>query len=147
MDRISSFSIEHTTLEKGVYVSREDKVGEMVVTTFDVRMKAPYRDKPLNPATAHTLEHCLATFLRNSRDDILYAGPMGCMTGFYVIVKGKKTVIDITESLLDAFEWVMATDVVPGASMKECGNYTFMDLDDAKTEASSFLQVLIRKDK
>ena len=142
MQRIKSFEIDHTTLRKGLYVSRQDKLFLSFVTTYDVRMKTPYADKPLNPATAHTIEHCLATYLRNTRDDIVYVGPMGCMTGFYVVVGGKKYVGNIRQSLIDAFAWITETDTIPGASMRECGNYTFMDLNDAKREAAEYLKIL-----
>lgn len=142
MRRIKSFEIDHTKLQKGLYVSRQDKMFLSFVTTFDVRMKTPYVDVPLNPATAHTIEHCLATYLRNTRDDIVYVGPMGCMTGFYVLVGGKKHVGNILQSLIDAFKWIADTDVVPGASMRECGNYTFMDLEDARKEAVEYLKIL-----
>ena len=142
MERIASFEIDHTTLKKGVYVSRQDTFGVSCITTFDLRMKTPYSDTPLEPATAHTLEHCLATCLRYHRDDIIYVGPMGCMTGFYVVVMGKKGVENILPSLLDAFEWVTRADAVPGASKKECGNYTFMDFPDAKREAGLYIKVL-----
>lgn len=142
MKRIASFETDHTKMRKGLYVARHDTFFLSAVTTFDLRMKTPYADKPLNPATAHTIEHCLATYLRNNRDDIIYVGPMGCMTGFYVVVSGKKYVANIRQSLIDAFMWMAETDTVPGASMKECGNYTFMDLDDAKNEAVEYLKTL-----
>ena len=134
MKEIESFKIDHTTLKKGLYVSRHDRCFLSCATTYDVRMKTPYSEKPLDPKTSHTIEHCLATFLRNTRDDVVYVGPMGCLTGFYVVVWGKKFVGNIRQSLADAFKWITETDTVPGASMKECGNYTFMDLEDAKRE-------------
>lgn len=142
MKRIASFEVDHTKLVKGLYVSRHDKFFLSCVTTFDLRMKTPYIDKPLNPATAHTLEHCLATFLRNHRSDIIYVGPMGCMTGFYVVVAGKKGTANIRQSLVEAFGWVLRTNSIPGATEKECGNYTFMDLADARREAAAYIEVL-----
>lgn len=145
MKRIKSFEIDHTRLERGLYVSRQDTFFLSCVTTFDLRMKKPYADKPLNPATAHTLEHCLATYLRNTRRDIIYVGPMGCMTGFYVVVSGKKSEENIRKSLIDAFEWVLGTNKIPGATREECGNYTFMDLADARREAASYIEVLRRR--
>lgn len=142
MEKIESFKIDHTKLKKGLYVSRKDTFFLSCVTTFDLRMKTPYADKPLNPPTAHALENCLATYLRNKRDDIIYTGPMGCMTGFYVVMFGDKGIREVIPSLIDAFEWVLQTEVVPGATMRECGNYTFMDLEDARREASAYLKVL-----
>lgn len=142
MNSIASFRIDHTKLTKGLYVSREDEFFMSCVTTFDLRMKTPYVDVPLAPKTAHTLEHCLATYLRNKRDDVIYVGPMGCMTGFYVVVYGKKAVENILDSLIGAFKWVLGAEFVPGATKEECGNYTFMDLEDAKREAAEYLKVL-----
>lgn len=143
MKPIKSFLIDHTKLKKGLYVSRIDKVGIFsYATTFDLRMKTPYIDKPLNPATAHTIEHCLATYLRNKRSDIIYAGPMGCMTGFYVVVRGKCGVDNIRATLLGAFDWIIKTNSIPGASKIECGNCDFMDLGDARREAAAYWQVL-----
>ena len=143
MKPIKSFTIDHTKLTKGLYVSRVDKVSLFsYATTFDLRMKTPYKDRPIKPATAHTLEHCLAYYLRNTRKDILYVGPMGCMTGFYVVVSGKKGVFDILDSLYAAMGYILDTGKVAGATMKECGNYTFMDLEDAKREANAYRAVL-----
>lgn len=136
MKEIRSFQIDHTTLERGIYVSRSDHFGGGDIVTYDIRMKAPYRDIPLRSATAHTLEHFLATYLRNARNDIVYVGPMGCMTGFYVVVYGGE---GIDRSLADALRWVLTQDEVPGATKVQCGNYTFMDLEDAKKEARAFL--------
>lgn len=145
MRKIKSFRIDHTKLTKGVYVSRVDRVGMFSrVTTFDVRMKTPYKEEALNPAAAHAIEHCLATFLRNTRRDIVYAGPMGCMTGFYVLVKGKKKVADIVPSLREAFEWMQFVDDIPGSTMKECGNYTFMDIVGMRREAAAFCEAVLR---
>ena len=143
METIASFKIDHTTLTKGLYVSRIDRVGLFsYATTFDVRMKTPYKDVPLFASSVHTLEHCLATYLRNERKDVLYVGPMGCLTGFYVILSGKRTTESIRQSLKRAFYWIQTIDTVPGATKKECGNYTFMNLKDAKTEAAAYLEVL-----
>ena len=144
MKRIKSFEVDHTTLVKGLYVSRTDRFGETYVTTFDLRMKTPYKDEPLKPATAHTLEHCLATYLRNVRDDVVYVGPMGCMTGFYVVLVGRKGTDDVIGSLRDAFGWTARTDTVPGATERECGNCAFMNLPDARREADEYLVVLER---
>ena len=142
MKRIQSFEIDHTQLEKGVYVSRVDAVGRSFVTTFDLRMKAPYRDARLHGTSAHALEHALATYLRNTRNDVLYVGPMGCLTGFYVLLTGKKEVKQLLPSLIDAFEWILTLTQVPGATRYECGNFPFMDLAKAKMDAEQYLQVL-----
>ena len=142
MKRIKSFEVDHTKLRKGLYVSRYDTFALSCVTTFDLRMKTPYVDEPLKPATAHTLEHCLATYLRNTRKDVIYVGPMGCMTGFYVVLAGRKVRENIMQSLLEAFGWVLRTNSIPGATQVECGNYTFMDLSDARREAAAYIEVL-----
>ena len=142
MKRIKSFDIDHTTLTKGIYLSRSDRFFLSYATTYDLRMKTPYVDRPLIPATAHTLEHCLATYLRNTRSDIIYVGPMGCMTGFYVVVAGKKGIGNIIRSLIDAFEWTARVTEIPGATKKECGNYLFMDLEDARREAADYASLL-----
>ena len=146
MKRIKSFEVDHTKLKKGLYVSRIDSFGITSTTTYDLRMKTPYVDKPLNPATAHTLEHCLATYLRNERNDIIYVGPMGCMTGFYVIVAGRNGIFSIKKTILSALEWKLRTNTIPGATKEECGNYTFMDLSDARREAASYIEVLRSSD-
>lgn len=140
MKLIRSFQRDHTILEKGIYVMREDFSDVFPILTYDIRMKAPYRDVPLRPETAHTLEHFLATYLRNTRNDIIYVGPMGCLTGFYVVVAGQT---DIRESLVDALEWIKTQKSVPGSSPEQCGNYTFMDIEDAKSEAEAFLKVFL----
>lgn len=142
MKRIASFEIDHLTLVKGLYVSRRDTFPDAVTTTFDLRMKTPYTDEPLNPAAAHALEHFLATYLRNYRYDVVYVGVMGCMTGFYVVLAGKKDCADIVGTLIDALEWIQTQSKVVGATPRECGNYSFMDLDDAKREAKEYANVL-----
>lgn len=144
MKKIKSFTIDHTKLKKGLYISRVDRTGLFsYATTFDLRMKTPYVDVPLNPATAHTIEHCLATYLRNRMSDVLYVGPMGCMTGFYVILKGRKKASYLLPFLLEAFDWIIKTNTVPGATKKECGNYLFMNLSDARKEASAYMDFLL----
>lgn len=143
MKRIKSFEIDHATLTKGLYVSRTDRVGLLAhVTTFDVRMKTPYKEPHVCPEAAHVIEHALATFLRNTRRDVAYVGPMGCLTGFYVILNGRKRVADLLPSLISAFEWILTIDAVPGASEKECGNYQFMNLAEAKRESKQYLLTL-----
>ena len=143
MEDIQSFKVDHTKLGRGLYVSRVDKVGLLShATTFDLRMKKPYSDVPLKPQTAHAIEHCLATYLRNTRRDIIYAGPMGCLTGFYVVVSGTVSVGEIVGSLIGAFKYILEVEAVPGATKEQCGNCEFMDLPDAKREAEEYLYVL-----
>lgn len=140
MERITSFSVDHTKLKKGVYVSRVD--GDL--TTFDIRMCTPNRDTPLDPKAAHTIEHIGATLLRNGdyKDHIIYFGPMGCMTGFYLITRDldfelvKTLVRDVFERIVD---W---NQEIPGAKKEECGNYTYMDLKKAKEFSQFFLSSL-----
>ena len=146
MKRIPSFDIDHTKLKKGVYVSRKDKVLWKTLTTFDIRMKTPYMDKPLSARSAHTLEHLAATWLRNSRvqDRVVYFGPMGCLTGFYLILKGNLSPYDIQNVLFDMFLWISNFEGnVPGATEKECGNYLLNDLASAKRDAYQFLKDVI----
>lgn len=135
MERITSFCVDHRQLKKGIYVSRVD--GEL--TTYDIRMCEPNVDTPLDPKAAHTIEHIGATLLRNGvyKDSIIYFGPMGCMTGFYLITKDLtfETVISLVKDIYTQISsW---NNQIPGAKPEECGNYTYMDLDKAK-EASFF---------
>lgn len=138
MERITSFSVDHTQLKKGIYVSRID--GDL--TTFDIRMCEPNVDEPLDPRSAHTIEHIGATLLRNGKykDYVIYFGPMGCMTGFYLITKDLEleTVIEIIRDVFTKIsDW--NTDI-PGAKKEECGNYTYMDLDKAKASSLFFIE-------
>ena len=137
MERITSFSVDHTKLKKGVYISKVDDN----LTTYDIRMCEPNHDQPLNPQAAHTIEHIGATLLRNGeyKEHIIYFGPMGCMTGFYLITKDLD--FEIVKSLVkETFEKIANWDQdIPGAKKEECGNYTYMDLDKAKESASFFI--------
>lgn len=143
MEKIPSFTIDHIRLKRGVYVSRKDYVGGEVVTTFDVRMKEPNREPVLSPSAIHTIEHLVATFLRNHRvwaDKIIYWGPMGCLTGNYLIVKGDIESAEILPLLCEAFRFVAEFEgEVPGASAKDCGNYLLMNLSEARWEANKYL--------
>ncbi|MCD7894256.1 MAG: S-ribosylhomocysteine lyase [Erysipelotrichaceae bacterium] len=138
MERITSFSVDHTKLKKGIYISRID--GD--ITTYDIRMTQPNVDTPLDPMAAHTIEHIGATLLRNGdyKDHIIYFGPMGCMTGFYLLTRDldfdtvKKIVKDMYEQIA---KW---NDEIPGAKIEECGNYTYMNLDKAKQAARFYLE-------
>lgn len=143
MKKIPSFTIDHIRLERGVYVSRQDSVGGEVVTTFDVRMKEPNREPVLSPSAIHTIEHLAATFLRNHpvwADRIIYWGPMGCLTGNYLIVKGNLASADILPLVKETFAFVAAYEgEVPGATARDCGNYLLMNLPEARWEARKYL--------
>lgn len=143
MKKIPSFTIDHIRLERGIYVSRQDNVGGEVVTTFDVRMKEPNREPVLSPSAIHTIEHLAATFLRNHpvwADRIIYWGPMGCLTGNYLIVKGDLTSVDILPLVKETFAFVASYEgEVPGATARDCGNYLLMNLPEARWEARKYL--------
>lgn len=143
MEKIPSFTIDHIRLKRGVYVSRQDSVGGEIVTTFDVRMKEPNREPVLSPSAIHTIEHLAATFLRNHpvwSDKIIYWGPMGCLTGNYLIVKGNLASADVLPLLLETFEFIASYEgEVPGASARDCGNYLLMNLPEAQWEARKYL--------
>lgn len=143
MNKIESFKIDHTRLERGIYVSRKDAVGSETVTTFDLRMKEPNKEAALDPAVAHTLEHIGATFLRNHEeyaDSVLYFGPMGCLTGFYLLLKGGLDSKEVSPLIQQMFRFAAEFEGdIPGASAVECGNYKLMDLRGAKAEAEKYL--------
>ncbi len=147
MDKIPSFTIDHIRLVRGVYVSRQDSVGGEVVTTFDVRMKEPNREPVLSPSAIHTIEHLAATFLRNHpvwADRIIYWGPMGCLTGNYLIVKGDLTSAEILPLVKETFAFVAAYEGdVPGATARDCGNYLLMNLPEARWEARKYLEEVL----
>lgn len=146
MKKIPSFTIDHNQLLPGIYVSRKDNVGNDVVTTFDIRMKAPNREPALHPGALHTIEHLAATYLRNNeewQDRIVYWGPMGCLTGNYLLMKGDMKSEDIVRLMIDTFEFVANYDgVVPGTEPQDCGNYLLHDLPMARYEAKQYLKVL-----
>ena len=147
MEKIPSFTIDHIRLNRGVYVSRQDVVGGEVVTTFDVRMKEPNREPALSPSAIHTMEHLVATFLRNHpvwANRIIYWGPMGCLTGNYLIVRGDVTSRDIVPLLCEAFAFVASYEgEVPGATTRDCGNYLLMNLPEAQWEARKYLNEVL----
>lgn len=147
MEKIPSFKIDHIKLKRGVYVSRLDVVGGEVVTTFDVRMKEPNREPALSPSAIHAMEHLVATFLRNHpvwASRIIYWGPMGCLTGNYLIVKGEVAPVDILPLLREAFEFVVSFEgCVPGATARDCGNYLLMNLPEAQWEARKYLSEVL----
>ena len=132
MEKIPSFTIDHNRLLRGIYVSRKDKVGGDVVTTFDIRMKEPNREPALHPGALHTIEHLAATYLRNDaewKDRIVYWGPMGCLTGNYLLMRGD----------------LQSRDIVPGAAPQDCGNYLLHDLPMARWEARKYLEEVLEK--
>ncbi|MBO7193146.1 MAG: S-ribosylhomocysteine lyase [Bacteroidaceae bacterium] len=143
MEKIPSFTIDHIRLKRGIFLSRQDNVGGEVVSTFDVRMKEPNREPVLSPSAIHTIEHLAATFLRNHpvwADRIIYWGPMGCLTGNYLIVKGDMSSADVLPLVKETFAFVASYDgEVPGATARDCGNYLLMNLPEAKWEARKYL--------
>lgn len=143
MEKITSFTIDHLRLLPGVYVSRKDKVGDQTVTTFDIRMTRPNCEPVMNTAEVHTLEHLGATFLRNHAEfgsRVLYFGPMGCRTGFYLLLAGDYESKDIVPLMKELFLFMRDFEGdVPGAAAKDCGNYLDMNLGMAKYLAGKFL--------
>lgn len=143
MKKIPSFTVDHINLLRGIYVSRQDNVGEEIVTTFDIRMKEPNREPALSPSAIHTIEHLAATFLRNHpvwADKIIYWGPMGCLTGNYLVVKGDLTSAEILPLMKETFKFISEYEgEIPGASAHDCGNYLMMNLPMAKWEANKYL--------
>lgn len=147
MKKIPSFTVNHLVLKRGIYVSRKDEVGGAVVTTFDVRMKEPNREPALSPSALHTIEHLAATFLRNHpiwADKIVYWGPMGCLTGNYLIVKGDLASVDVLPLMQETFRFIAEFEGdVPGASPRDCGNYLLMNLPMARWEAKKYLNEVL----
>ncbi len=147
MKKIASFTIDHERLEPGIYVSRRDTTpaGD-VITTFDIRMTRPNREPALTPKSLHAMEHLAATFLRNHEEwqnRIVYWGPMGCCTGNYLLVQGECSSRDILPLIRETMRFVAGFEgEVPGATPRDCGNYSFMDLDQAKKDARRYLDVL-----
>ena len=143
MEKIASFTVNHLNLMPGIYVSRKDHVGTNVITTFDLRMTAPNREPVMNTAEIHTVEHLGATFLRNDpeyKDKTIYFGPMGCRTGFYMVLAGDFESKDVVELVTRMFEFVRDFEgEVPGASPRDCGNYLDMNLGMAKFIAARYL--------
>ena len=146
MEKITSFTIDHLRLQPGVYVSRQDMVGGSVVTTFDLRMTSPNEEPVMNTAEMHTIEHLGATFLRNHEEfgeRTVYFGPMGCRTGFYLLLAGAYESRDILTLMVEMYEFIRDFEgEVPGAAAKDCGNYLDMNLGMAKYLAKKYLDVL-----
>lgn len=143
MELIASFQVDHTKIRPGIYVSRVDAVGDDFVTTFDVRMKRPNVEPAIHPNALHTIEHIVATCLRNDsdwKDRIVYWGPMGCLTGNYLLVKGRPMPQEIAPLVLAAFRHCRDyVGVVPGTTAETCGNFRLHDLAMAKWEAAQFV--------
>lgn len=143
MEKIASFTVNHLKLVPGVYVSRKDTVGEEVITTFDLRMTAPNKEPVMNTAEIHTIEHLGATFLRNDKefgDRTIYFGPMGCRTGFYLVLAGDLDSRDIVNLLTRLFEFVRDFEgEIPGAAARDCGNYLDQNLAMANFLAARYL--------
>lgn len=149
MEKIPSFTIDHNRLLRGIYVSRKDEVGNEVVTTFDIRMKEPNREPALHVGALHTIEHLAATYLRNDaqwKDRIVYWGPMGCLTGNYLLLRGDYRSEDIVTLMQRTFAFVADYEgEVPGTQPQDCGNHLLHDLPMAKWEARKYLtEVLLQ---
>ena len=143
MEKIPSFTIDHCRLQRGIYVSRQDQVGEEVITTFDIRMKLPNREPALGQGAIHTIEHLAATYLRNDpvwSDRVIYWGPMGCLTGNYLLLRGDLESKDIVELMKNTFRFIADYEgEIPGAAAKDCGNWLLHDLPMARWEARKYL--------
>lgn len=143
MEKIPSFTIDHLRLNRGIYVSRKDVTpsGD-VLTTFDIRLSTPNREPAVSPEALHTIEHLAATWLRNNpewAEKIVYWGPMGCCTGSYLILQGDYEPMDIADLMKEMFSWIAEFEgEIPGATAKDCGNYTFNDLKEAKRVSNKF---------
>lgn len=146
MEKITSFTIDHLRLQPGLYVSRKDKVGTETVTTFDLRLTAPNKEPVMNTAEVHTIEHLGATYLRNAphwKDRVLYFGPMGCRTGFYLLLAGDYTSADALPLVLECFRFIRDyRGEVPGAAPRDCGNYLDMNLPMANYWGAKYAALL-----
>lgn len=146
MEKIASFTVNHIDLLPGIYVSRKDNIGSNVLTTFDIRMTAPNREPVMNTAEIHTMEHLGATFLRNDsewKDRVIYFGPMGCRTGFYLLLVGDYASKDVVSLVMKMFEFIRDFDgEVPGAHPKDCGNYLDMNLPMAKYWGEKMVNII-----
>lgn len=146
MEKITSFTIDHIKLQPGLYVSRKDTMGGICVTTFDLRLTSPNEEPVMNTAEVHTIEHLAATYLRNDpqwRDQVLYFGPMGCRTGFYLLLFGNHTSEDVLPLVKNCFRFIADfSGDVPGASAKDCGNYLDMNLPMANYWGKRYAELL-----
>lgn len=146
MEKIASFTIDHLRLRPGLYVSRKDRIGAETVTTFDLRITAPNIEPVMNTAEVHAMEHLGATYLRNDpawKDRVVYFGPMGCRTGFYLLLSGDLQSEDVLPLVADTFRFIRDfSGEIPGASAKDCGNYLDMNLPMAQFYARRYVSVL-----
>jgi len=145
MELIKSFSVDHNLIVPGIFTSREDKIGGYTITTYDIRLKRPNKEPVIDVAAMHSLEHLIATYLRNDpvwKDEVIYWGPMGCLTGFYLILKGDRSPKEIYPLILNAFESVKDAKEVPGTLPENCGHYLMHDLEMAKYYAAEFAAYL-----
>lgn len=151
VEKIASFTVDHIKLLPGLYVSRKDKVGAETVTTFDLRLTKPNEEPVLNTAEVHTIEHLGATYLRNEptwKDKVLYFGPMGCRTGFYLLLAGDYSSREVLHLVTECFRFIRDyRDAVPGASPKDCGNYLDMNLPMANYWGAKYVGVLENADE
>ena len=149
MELIQSFSVDHNAIVPGIFLSRQDSVGGGTVTTYDIRLKRPNREPVIDVAAAHSLEHIIATYLRNEpdwKDEVIYWGPMGCLTGNYLLMRGDLEPEDIVELMKETFRFVAQYEgEVPGAAPKDCGNYLLHDLPMAKWESEKYLHEVLEK--
>ncbi len=147
MEKIASFTIDHIKLQPGIYVSRKDRVGTETLTTFDLRMTSPNEEPVMNTAEMHTIEHLAATFLRNHsqwKERVIYFGPMGCRTGFYLILAGDLTSKEIVPLMQEMYQFIAEfSGEVPGASAMDCGNYLDMNLPMANYLAKKYLKEVL----
>ncbi|MDO5401083.1 MAG: S-ribosylhomocysteine lyase [Eubacteriales bacterium] len=146
MEKITSFTIDHIKLEPGLYVSRKDRVGAETVTTFDLRLTKPNGEPVMNTAEIHAMEHLAATYLRNDpqwKDRVLYFGPMGCRTGFYLLLTGDLSAREVLPLVLNCFRFIRDYhDEIPGASARDCGNYLDMNLPMANYWGRRYSELL-----
>lgn len=148
MKKIPSFTVDHINLRRGIYVSRKDTTpsGD-IITTFDIRMTEPNREPAIDGAALHTIEHLAATYLRNRADistDVVYWGPMGCRTGNYLLLLGDRTAADIIPLMRDTMEFIANYEGdIPGATPRDCGNYSYMNLTEARRQAALYLREVL----
>lgn len=146
MEPIASFTIDHNKLQEGLYISRIDYFGEQPITTFDLRMKRPNTDDILSTTSAHTIEHLGATYLRNNpetKNSIVYFGPMGCRTGFYALLHGAYTAMQAAELFRNMFAFMKDYQgIIPGASAVECGNYRDLSMESCRKDVEQYYQIL-----
>ena len=151
VEKIASFTVDHIKLLPGLYVSRKDKAGAETVTTFDLRLTKPNEEPVMNTAEVHTIEHLGATYLRNEptwKNKVLYFGPMGCRTGFYLLLAGDYSSRDVLPLVTECFRFIRDyRDAVPGASPKDCGNYLDMNLPMANYWGAKYVGVLENADE